>query len=158
MKELTHEEWIKNPTPRMMWVWDDDEAYKKQMKVIYIAEQAMSYPVIVVDNNEASENRYIAEQAVSYPVIVVNNNGASENRYRHCAEIAKSRRMTNKELSRWLREKPTREYKFGSTDCVFCFLAYQEIDADDEVDDILIRENDGEWREPLIEEDNTLWD
>lgn len=22
MKELTHEEWMKNPIPRMMWVWD----------------------------------------------------------------------------------------------------------------------------------------
>lgn len=136
MKALTHEEWMENPTPRVMWVWDDDETCKGKMKVIYISEQAMSYPVIVLDDDETSENRY-----------------------KHCAEIEieKQRRMTNKELSRWLREKPTREYKFGSTDCVFCFLAYQEIDADDEVDDILIRENDGEWREPLIEVDNTLW-
>ena len=22
MKEVTYEEWQKNPTPRMMWVWD----------------------------------------------------------------------------------------------------------------------------------------
>lgn len=135
MKALTHEEWMKNPTPRMMWVWDnDDEADKKQMKVIYISDKRMPYPVIVIDDNETTENRY-----------------------GHCAEIEKTRRMTNKELARWLREKPTREYKFGSTDCVFCFLAYQEIDADVEVDDILIRENDGEWIEPFIEEDNTLW-
>ena len=25
MKEITHEDWMENPTPRMMWVWDDDE-------------------------------------------------------------------------------------------------------------------------------------
>ena len=23
MKELTYEEWLRNPTPQMMWVWDD---------------------------------------------------------------------------------------------------------------------------------------
>ena len=23
MKEVTYEDWQKNPTPRMMWVWDD---------------------------------------------------------------------------------------------------------------------------------------
>ena len=22
MKEVTYEDWLKNPTPRMMWVWD----------------------------------------------------------------------------------------------------------------------------------------
>ena len=24
MKEVTNEEWLRNPTPRMMWVWDGD--------------------------------------------------------------------------------------------------------------------------------------
>ena len=24
MKEVTYEDWQKNPTPRMMWVWNDD--------------------------------------------------------------------------------------------------------------------------------------
>ena len=28
MKELTYEDWQKNPTPRMMWVWDVDEEKK----------------------------------------------------------------------------------------------------------------------------------
>ena len=28
MKELTHEDWMKNPIPRMMWVWNGDEMYK----------------------------------------------------------------------------------------------------------------------------------
>lgn len=28
MKELTYEEWLKNPTPRNMWVWDSDENSK----------------------------------------------------------------------------------------------------------------------------------
>ena len=39
MKEVTYEEWQKNPTPRMMWVWDDDESKKKKYKVIYILSE-----------------------------------------------------------------------------------------------------------------------
>lgn len=26
MKELTYEDWLKNPTPRLMWVWDSSES------------------------------------------------------------------------------------------------------------------------------------
>ena len=33
MKEVTYEDWQKNPTPRMMWVWDGNENNKKQRKV-----------------------------------------------------------------------------------------------------------------------------
>ena len=33
MKEVTYEDWQKNSTPRMMWVWDDDEKDKVQRKV-----------------------------------------------------------------------------------------------------------------------------
>ena len=36
MKELTYEEWQKNPTPRMMWVWNEDEMYKEQYKVFRV--------------------------------------------------------------------------------------------------------------------------
>lgn len=133
MKELTHEEWMENPTPRVMWVWDDDECNKVKRKVIYVGEQDRSYPVITLTKNEALESRY-----------------------KHCAEIPKQkqRRMTNKELSRWLRENPTREYKTASNSLVYCYHAYPEIYADDEVaDTILIREDDSEWREPLVEEE-----
>ena len=28
MKEVMHEDWLKNPTPRMMWVWDNDDDIK----------------------------------------------------------------------------------------------------------------------------------
>ena len=134
MKELTHEEWMKNPTPRMMWVWDSDKSNKTQAKVIYFSENDVEYPVIALKYN-------------------------STGIFRHCAEIEKpkTRRMTNKELSRWLRENPTREYKYYSVDginssFVHYFYSYIEYCADNEVDDsILIRENDGEWREPLVE-------
>lgn len=79
----------------------------------------------------------------------------SKNKNVFVEDIKKQRRMTNKELSRWLREKPTRECKHcnGSNDnFVYCFHTYLERCANEEVDDlILIREYDGEWREPLVE-------
>ena len=129
MKELTHEEWMENPTPRLMWVWDDDDDSIGKMKVIYVSDRDVKYPVIVLADNDLDICRY-----------------------KHCAEIAKTRRMTRKELSRWLREKPTREFKLGTS--VFCSYNYSEAGAYDEVfDETLIRENDGEWREPLIEEE-----
>lgn len=130
MKEITYEEWQKNPTPRMMWVWDNKIDDKEKKKVVYIVGKNSSFSVITVEQNDG----------VVY--------------FKHCAEIEKQRRMTNKELSRWLREKPTREYKRSSrTDIVAnCFYSYIEENADQEVDEnILIREDDGEWREPLVE-------
>ena len=33
IKELTYEDWQKNPTPRMMWVWDSFENDKKLPKL-----------------------------------------------------------------------------------------------------------------------------
>ena len=138
MKELTHEDWIKNPTPRLMWVWDDDETCRGKMQVVHISKRDIIYPVITLANNDIDVCRY-----------------------KHCAEIGKpkTRRMTNKELSRWLRENPTREYKYYSVDdgnnsFVHYSYSYIENCADNEIDDsIRIRENDSEWREPLIEEE-----
>ena len=74
--------------------------------------------------------------------------------YKHCAEIEepKTRRMTNKELSRWLREKPTREYKYLTSDYICSEFDYREYKQDEEVSvDMRIREDDSEWREPLVE-------
>lgn len=135
MKELTYEEWQKNPTPRMMWCWDADESSRKKLKVLYIL----------------SEEEY----ATCFRVIaLVNGDNCGIRRYAHCAEIEepKTRRMTHKELSRWLREKPTRECKWTYDDCICSAYGYREKYADEEVNkDIRIREDDGEWREPLVE-------
>lgn len=133
MKELTHEDWMKNPTPRMMWVWDN-EANRKKRRVIYISEYDIKYPVMVLCDN-----------------------GEGTHVYGHCAEITETRRMTNKELARWLREKPTRDFKYSTTDgsnsYVHYSYSYSEDLADAEISDvILIRENDSEWREPLVED------
>ena len=133
MKEVTYEDWQKNPTPRMMWVWDDKVGDKVKRKVIYFNE-----------NN------------TSYPVITLSSDGSCSVHYKHCAEIEKQkqrqRRMTNKELSRWLRENPTREYKYQTSDFISSTFGYRECTQDEEVyGDVVIREDDGEWREPLVE-------
>ena len=128
MKPLTYEDWLKNPTPRLMWVWDDKVGDKVKRKVIYF-----------------NENKH-----AHYPIIALSENSDTSVGYKHCAEIEKQRRMTNKELARWLREKPTREYTDDRL--VYSIHTYLEICANKEVDSyILIREDDGEWKEPLIE-------
>lgn len=131
MKEVTYEDWLKNPTPRSMWVWGEDEELKVKRKVIYVLKAGV----------------YIA------PVLVAVDECMYET-YRHCAEIEepKTRRMTHKELAHWLRGKPTREFRYSSSRSVYSTHAYDEDDEEAEVpEDILIREDGGEWREPLVE-------
>ena len=130
MKEVTYEEWQKNPTPRMMWCWNSNVENKVQAKVIYVIKRD------------------------EYRVITLTDNDVDIIRYKHCAEIEepKTRRMTYKELSRWLREKPTREYKYLTSNFICCDYDYREENQDKEAhEDIRIREDDGEWKEPLVE-------
>ena len=130
MKELTYEDWQKNPTPRMMWVWDSIENDKEQRKVFYISALGIPYPVFALTDDKINTEHF-----------------------RHCAEIEKQRRMTNKELSRWLRENPTREYKYLTSEYICNTFDYREYKQDEEVSvDMRIREDDSEWREPLVEE------
>ena len=129
MKELTYEDWIKNPIPRMMWVWNDDVKNKEKIKVAYVLNNDCTYRVLsIVDEDSAYET------------------------FKHCAEIEKTRRMTYKELSRWLRKNSTREYKYITGSYIYASLDYRENNQNVEVhESMLIRENDGEWKEPLIE-------
>jgi len=132
MKEVTYEDWQKNPTPRMMWVWHDDFEEREKKKGVYI----------------------IKDDFVDCPVLAVSEEETSFCIYCHCAEIKESRRMTHKELSRWLRENPTREFKYYcGTDCmILSNHSYAEEEASKEVpESYLIRESDGEWRETLVE-------
>ena len=127
MKEVTYEDWQKNPTPRMMWVWDSSENNKKQLKVIYISKEDITYPVIALTHGDIDSSKY-----------------------KHCAEIEKQRRMTNRELAWWLSEKPHRELKIR--DYIYHDYDYKENEQDAEVTDfLLIREDNGEWREPFVE-------
>ena len=129
MTEITYEDWLKNPTPRSMWVWDEDEELKVKRKVIYVLKDGVyTSPVLVAVDECMYET------------------------FRHCAEIEMKRRMTNKELSHWLREKPTREWKRKYDSQVFTIHSYREEWADEEVHkDVRIREDDSEWREPFVE-------
>ena len=132
MKVITYEEWLRNPTPRMMWVWDVNEKDKVQRKVVYVAKGG----------------------SCNFPVRATTDDDTDFEAYMHCAEIKKPRRMTNKELSLWLRENSTREYKrFISDDAIVsCYYNYIERNANEEIDDtFLIREDDSDWREPLVE-------
>ena len=128
MKEVTYDDWQKNPTPRMMWVWNEDKVHRVKRKVVY-----------VLRNNYAR-------------VITIDDDDSDYEPYSHCAEIEKHRRMTNKELSRWLSEKPHRELKMNGY--IYHDYDYKENEQDAEVADlVLIREDDSEWKEPFIEED-----
>ena len=130
MKEVTYEDWQKNPTVRMMWVWDSKVEDKVKRMVLFLTERNPSRPVIAL----TSDNITAAN-------------------YKHCAEIEKQRRMTNKELARWIRENPTREWKYKNGVTVYGYYGYEEKCENEEVlNNILIREGDGEWREPLVEE------
>ena len=130
MKEVTYEDWQKNPTPRMMWVWNATVEDKVQAKVIFV----------------------VKADACIYPVLSIMKDDVEYDTFQHCAEIEKQRRMTNKELSRWLREKPTREYKYLTSDYICSTFDYRGYVQDEEVsEDIRIREDDSEWQEPLVE-------
>ena len=132
MKEVTYEDWQKNPTPRMMWVWNSKGEDKVKAKVIHI----LSNGVCV------------------YPILTVTDIDDDYETYKHCAEIEepKTRRMTNKELARWLRENPARECKYLNSDYICSTFDYREYKQDEEVsEDMRIREDDSEWREPLVE-------
>lgn len=133
MKEVT--KW--NNNPRMMWAWNNIIGQKEKVKVIYIMEGDVSSPVIALNKTQC------------YPVL-----------YSHCAEIEepKKRRMTNQELAWWLqdgiKEGKHREYKFPNTktQIVRTTFDYEEEIASEEIyDNIRIRENGGEWHEPLVE-------
>ena len=129
MKELDYEDWQKNSTPRKMWVWDDYEEEKVQKKVLYIL---------------------FHRKGQEWKVSTLSDDETCTDIYKHCAEIEKQRRMTSKELSRWLSEKPYRELKMGTY--IYHDYDYEENEQDAEVTDfLLIREDDGEWKEPLVE-------
>ena len=131
MKEVTYEDWQKNPTPRMMWVWDYAKDHKVRRKVVYV----------------------IKNDVLEFQVLTIKDDDTNYETYRHCAEIEKQRRMTNKELSWWLSEKPHREKKYVREPYIYHYNVYDEKEKNEEVsEDIVIREDDGEWREPLVEE------
>ena len=130
MKEVTYKDWLKNPIPRMMWVWNNKEKDRIKRKVVY----------------------FIENKDTSFTVVALSQDGTTTANFKHCAEIETKRRMTYKELSRWLRENSTREYKYITGSYIYASFDYRENNQNLEVHESMrIRENDGEWKEPLIE-------
>ena len=128
MKEVTYEDWLENPTPRKMCVWNNEEEDYVLRKVVCI----------------------LSENDLFNRVIAIEGDDSDYALYKHCAELPKARRMTNKELAWWLTEKPHREFK--DDDWIFSRHYYLEENQFQEVKDtVLIREDNGEWREPLVE-------
>lgn len=93
----------------------------------------------------------------SFPVITVEQNDIVVY-FKHCAEIEepKTRRMTNKEFALWLlegiREGKLRQWRrinSNTIESVPC--GYDSGYENLFVENKLIRENGGEWHEPLVE-------
>lgn len=135
MKEITREDWQNNPTPRMMWVWDEFECQKEKRLVVYCL------------SNKHAEYKFIAEDS----------NGTTASYWKHCAEITEEpKRMTNYELAKWLSEGAScgefREWKHKDGCMVHSEFSYTvEMENEPCYDSILIRSNGGEWHEPLVE-------
>lgn len=93
-------------------------------------------------------------------VVQLYKNGKFDRNKEDCYDLfmrvpCKYRRMTNQELSWWLRDCPEehREWKFDYIVNIYCICDYEECEANDECDEtILVRRNGGEWKEPLIED------
>ena len=131
MKEVT--EWDNNP--REMWVWGSEPERKQKEFVIWIRSDDYHPRVVTIDREE-------------HDAIIT---------FQHCAEIEPRRRMTNKELARWLAQNPGRELKREGNDddstTVSHCLTYSLSEQDKEVEDgIYIREGDSPWFVPFTEE------
>ena len=72
MKEVTYEEWQKNPTPRVMWVWNSKVEDKVKRMVLFLTERNPSHPVVAL----TSDNITCAN-------------------YKHCAEKEEIKRLTD---------------------------------------------------------------
>lgn len=124
--------------PRTMWVWDVDRANARKRLVVHIS-------------------RFAGKCDTKFPVICVDDKDDNEVcRFAHCAELTQEpdtrrRMMTNRELSRWLRERPDREWCRNGT--VYCDSTYLESRQDEPVgNDVRVREGDGPWYVPFAEE------
>lgn len=126
MKEVTREDWKKNPTPRLMWVWDGTEEIKVKRFVVHCITSG-----------------FVADAG----------NGAAVACWEHCAEIEEPKRWSNYELAKWLYEgarcgefrecKPSTSALIGSS-----YFYDKNVENEPCDEDIRIRVNGGEWREP----------
>lgn len=132
MKEITSEDWVKNPTPRMMWVWDDDEQDKNKEMVVYIK------------NNDQ----------VSYPVVTACDDSCYTGAYAHCAEITEEEGtpLNDYELGQLFRCMGVEWKQMGSA---FINEMWSYVEGKEEElpisDSVKIRYKQGAWEEPTRE-------
>ena len=65
-------------------------------------------------------------------------------------EEEKERFMTFEEVAMWLTEKPYRQYKIDGNTWIYTYFGYYEEDSNEVADNLLIRENGGDWHRPLV--------
>lgn len=120
--------------------------------------------VICTDYHSSGDKTLLAliDSGLYEHIVQLYENGRFERNKEDCYDLFMSvpykyRRMTNKELSWWLRDCPEehREWKrdfFKTGNLVYPIYEYYQNDANEKCDDdILIRRNGGAWEEPLIE-------
>lgn len=127
MKEVTGENWKKNPTPRFMWCWDGDGS-----------SRCKEYVVCILTKEESQERDTL-------PVITPCAN------YQHCAEIEEEKtQLTYYELSQLVK-------CFGVELCYvggesYSHFAYTASAANKKLPgEYKIRYKQGEWEEPTRE-------
>ena len=133
-----------------------------------------SYPVTILSTNYRSVQTD-SDGNCRYPILAVfhglcldrtvcyDTNGCSDenSEFDLCLkEPIAQRRMTNRELSKWLRDCPEeyREVKGhyknnGSAICSY-YSYYEDYAEEPVVESAMIRSNYGEWHEPLVEEED----
>ena len=67
-------------------------------------------------------------------------------------EETKERLMTYEEVAMWLTERPHRQYKIDGNMWIYTYLSYYEDEGNEVADNLLIRENEGDWHRPMITE------
>jgi hypothetical protein len=127
----------------------------KDVRIICTDRSSRGYPIVALIRHETGfeETHYCDKEGVTF----------NETACFCLKEPVTPRRMTNQELSWWLRDAPEEHREFiyfleGDNDkehrVVHSVFDYIPSRSNEPVDSILIRSNGGEWREPLIDEED----
>ena len=120
LTEVTESQIVDPPKKMLVWDCDPGNVYKTDVLVIVKGRES-DYPVITRIGD-----------------------------FRHCAEIPEARRVTNRELSKWLA-KGRGEYR-NQTGLVSNYYVYDETESDEVVPSYIKvrRWDDNEWHEPTV--------
>lgn len=135
MKEVTHEDWMKNPKPRWMWCWDSNEKIKGKGYVLCILTE-----------------KEMLETGTRYPVRTM-----SGSCYCHCAEIEEeTTRLTHYELSQLVKCFGV-DYGLGNLAVSYnCVYPSVKLENESLSEDFVIRYRQGEWM-PATRETVLKW-